>query len=145
MNGLNADDALRRISQVSGDVRRSSRWVGRWMLVAGLLSTVYWVAMLLGPGPVQTAAILGWGSFVAGSFLYIFRKGVYSRLAMRLQWPVAAAYLGTVTLATLFSMFVLPGDPGGGWAALAAAVAIMASAPLLWGAWRLLRAADVTG
>jgi hypothetical protein len=141
---MDPSDALRHIDQTDDKVRRSGRWAGRWFLIAGIFSVCYWGAMLLGPDLARTFAGLAVAVFTVGSFVYVFRQRVYTPLTWRLQWPVTMAFVGTTLLATVYG-FVLPDEPGAGWVALTVLVAIVSGAPLIWGAWRLLRAKGAQG
>ncbi|MDF5755621.1 hypothetical protein [Spongiactinospora sp. TRM90649] len=140
---LSADDALRRIDEVGGTVRRSGKWAGRWVLTMGLAAIPYWLVMLLGDDTVKDIAGWAWIVFVALSFGYVFRQRVYSRSAWRLQWPIAFGFVGTCTVAVLFSIFLMPDDPDALWTALAVLVSLVAGAPPIYGGWRLLREEDV--
>lgn len=136
---MTADDALREIGRVSDTVQRSSRWGGKWFLVMGIASAVYWTAMLFGPDSIRHVAVWGWIAFTVASCVYVFRQGVYNRLLCRLQYPIAGMYLLTMTGAMLFGMLLLPeSDLGPGWIAAGLGVALLSGAPLLYGAWRLL-------
>jgi len=131
--------ALDEIERVRANVRRSSRWAGRLLLVMGVGSIAYWAAMLLGPGAVQTVAGWGWGLFVVSAIIFAFRQGVYDPVTHRLQWPVTGLYALTTIGAVLFGLYVLPEDDRGpGWVAAAVAVSVIAGLPLIIGGWRVL-------
>ncbi|GAA5086466.1 hypothetical protein HNP84_003524 [Thermocatellispora tengchongensis] len=138
---ITPDAALREIDRVSGSVRRSTRWAGRWLLVLGLGTIVYWLVMLLGPGSLAVVAAWAWIAFTIAGCVYVFRKNVYDRLTWRLQWPVTGAYVLAVVLTVLFANVMPEREPlPAGWVLAAVLAAVLCGTPPLYGAWRLLRA-----
>ncbi|MGW0806965.1 hypothetical protein [Nonomuraea sp. NPDC002799] len=140
---LSAEAALREVDRAQGPVRKSSRWGGYFFLGMGLGSTGIWLAMLLGPAAVTRYANLALGVLVVAGFLYISRQRVYSRVLSRLSYPVTYAFVGTTVIGALYNMFLHPQEPAGPWWVVAdVLVALIASAPLLYGAVRMLRSAE---
>ncbi|GAA0925538.1 hypothetical protein GCM10009560_27060 [Nonomuraea longicatena] len=124
-------------------MRKSSRrgarfYLGMWLGVAG-----YWLVTLLGPATVENYATLAIGALVVAGFLYISRQRVYDRRHYRLTFSVTAAFVGTSVIGALYNMFLHPQEPAGpGWVVAGVLVALIASAPLLYGAVRIFRTTD---
>jgi hypothetical protein len=85
---LTAEEALWEIGQVSRSMQRAGRWVVRWLLVLGVSSTIYWLAMFFGSGLVQILAAVAWVLLTIGSCVYVFSQRVHTRRMQRLQWPI---------------------------------------------------------
>ncbi|WP_344479911.1 hypothetical protein [Nonomuraea monospora] len=60
----------------------------------------------------------------------------------RIIFPVAGAFVGTSVLASLYNMFLHPLEPGPEWVVPDVLVALVAAAPLLYGAVRVFRDED---
>ncbi|WP_343950170.1 hypothetical protein [Nonomuraea longicatena] len=131
------------MDRAQGAVRKSSRrgarfYLGMWLGVAG-----YWLVTLLGPATVENYATLAIGALVVAGFLYISRQRVYDRRHYRLTFSVTAAFVGTSVIGALYNMFLHPQEPAGpGWVVAGVLVALIASAPLLYGAVRIFRTTD---
>ncbi|MBG0813005.1 hypothetical protein [Planomonospora sp. ID82291] len=137
------EEALQQIGAVDRRVRRSVETAGLVYLLAGTVTTVYWTTILLGPRWLQiSAAILA--SVLVGTFARYHEKlGVRDRAIVRASRTGGAVHLayGAMTVATLIAAFFLrPGDPGGGWTALAVTLAVATGLPLLYAGGRILRA-----
>ncbi|WP_336211835.1 hypothetical protein [Nonomuraea sp. LPB2021202275-12-8] len=99
----------------------------------------YWLVALLGPATVKNYAGLALGAVVVAGGVYVFRQRVYDRLLSRLAFPVTLAFTGTTVIAALYNMLLHPKEPGPLWAVAGVLVALIASAPLLYGALRMFR------
>ncbi|MEU8246836.1 hypothetical protein [Nonomuraea sp. NPDC048916] len=136
---LSADAALREVDRAQESVRKSSRRGARFFLAMWLGSTGYWLATLLGPETVKNYAGLAIGALVVAGGVYIVRQRVYDRLLYRLAFSVTWAFMGTTVVAAVYNMFLHPRDPGPLWGVAGVLVALIASAPLLYGAVRMFR------
>jgi hypothetical protein len=138
---LSAEAALREVDRAQSAVRRSGRRGAIFLLSLWLISTAYWLAALLGAEAVQDYSGLGL-FLVVGVVLgarLVFRERVYSRLMSRVIYPVTGAFVGTSVLASLYNMFLHPMEPGPEWVVPDVVVTLIAGAPLLYGAVRVLR------
>ncbi|MEV2270989.1 hypothetical protein [Nonomuraea africana] len=138
-DNLSADAALREVDRAQGAVRKSSRRGARFFLGMWLGSTGYWLATLLGPETVKNYASLALGALIVAGGVYMVRQRVYDRLLYRLAFPITWASMGTTVVAAVYNMFLHPQDPGPLWAVAGVLVALIASAPLLYGAVRMFR------
>ncbi len=136
---LSADAALREVDRAQDVVRKSSRRGARFFLGMWLGSIGYWLVALLGPATVKNYAGLALGAVVVAGGVYVFRQRVYDRLLSRLAFPVTLAFTGTTVIAALYNMLLHPKEPGPLWAVAGVLVALIASAPLLYGALRMFR------
>ncbi|MFC4057451.1 hypothetical protein ACFOWE_04055 [Planomonospora corallina] len=137
------EEALRRIGAVDRRVRRSVGTAGLVYLLSGGATIVYWTAILLGPRWLQLSAAILWGALVGMFARYHGRLGVRDRAiawATRAGGVVHLAYLGMTTATLLVAVFLRPGESGGGWTALAVALAVVTGLPLLYAGGRILRA-----
>ncbi|GAA3687130.1 hypothetical protein GCM10022224_060220 [Nonomuraea antimicrobica] len=138
---FSAEAALHEVERARSTVRRSGRRGAIFFLTLWLISTVYWLAALLGPEAVREYNGL-WGLLIVGLVLgarLAFRARVHSRLMSRIIYPVTGAYVGTTVLASLYNMFLRPLEPGPEWVVPDVLVALVAAAPLLYGAVRVHR------
>lgn len=138
---LSAEAALREVDRAQATVRRAGRRGVIFLLSLWLISTAYWLAALLGTGAVQDYSGLGL-LFVVGVALgarLVFRERVYSRMMARIIYPVTGAFVGTSVLASLYTMFLHPKEPGPQWLVPDVVVTLIAGAPLLYGAARVVR------
>ncbi|MEO3801286.1 hypothetical protein [Nonomuraea sp. B1E8] len=141
---LSAEAALREVNRAQGAVRRTGRRGAIFFLSVWLITTAYWLAELFGPEAVQDYSGLGL-LLVVGVVLgarLVFRERVYSRLMSRIVYPVTWAFVGTVVLASLYNMFLHPMEPGPEWVVPDVVVALIAGAPLLYGAVRVFRSGE---
>ncbi|MGC5015837.1 hypothetical protein ACLQ2R_34175 [Streptosporangium sp. DT93] len=141
-NGLSAEAALREVDRAQGTVRKSDRrgayfFLGMWLAVTG-----YWLIRLLGPATVMTYATVALGVTVVTGLLHASRQRVYGRLHSRLSYTVTCAFMGTTVAGTLYVMFLHPQEPGAPRTVAGVLVALIASAPLLYGAVRMLRSPE---
>ncbi|MFC5823675.1 hypothetical protein, partial [Nonomuraea insulae] len=74
--------------------------------------------------------------------VYIARQRAYNRLQFRLSSPITATFVGATVLGALYNVFLRPQEPGPLWLAADVLVALVASAPLLYGALRIRAAGD---
>jgi hypothetical protein len=139
---MSADAALREVDRAQGAVRKASRRGAYFFLGMWLGSTGCWLAMLLGPETVNNYVNLALGALTVAGFIYISRQRVYDRLLSRLAFPVTYAFVGTTVVAALYNMFLHPQEPGPLRAVAGVLVALIASAPLLYGAVRVFRSAE---
>ncbi|TMR94906.1 hypothetical protein [Nonomuraea basaltis] len=139
---LSAEAALREVDRAQGAVRKSSRRVARFYLGMWLGVTGYWLVTLLGPATVKNYATLAIGALTVAGFIHISRQRVYDRRHYRLSFSVTAAFVGTTVIGALYNMFLHPQEPGPLWAVAGVLIALIASAPLLYGAVRMFRSTD---
>ncbi|MFI9550177.1 hypothetical protein [Nonomuraea endophytica] len=132
---LSPDAALREVDRAQSAVRKGSRRGARLFLGMWLAVTAYWLLTLFGPEAVSDYAVLVPLVVVVAGFLYIARQRVYDRLLARLAYSVTWAFLGTTVLASAYNMFLRPS-----WPVADVLAALLAGAPLLYGALRVLRA-----
>ncbi|MFD9940424.1 hypothetical protein ACFWYW_42125 [Nonomuraea sp. NPDC059023] len=131
---LSADSALREVDRARSAVRKASRRGARFFLGMWLAVTAYWLLTFFGPEAVQSYAVAVPLVVVVAGFWYISRQRVYDRLLSRLAYTVTWAFLGTTVLASAYNMFLSPS-----WAVADVLVALVAGAPLLYGALRVFR------
>ncbi|GAA3164011.1 hypothetical protein [Nonomuraea roseoviolacea] len=138
---FSAEAALREVERAQGAVRRAGRRAAMFFLTLWLISTAYWLAALLGPEAVRDYS--GLGLFLAVGVVLVarlvFRERVYSRMTARIVYPVTGAFVGTSVLASLYTTFLHPLEPGPQWVVPDVVVTLVAGAPLLYGAVRVLR------
>ncbi|MFI6801099.1 hypothetical protein [Streptosporangium canum] len=140
---MSADAALREVDRAQGAVRKFSRRGAYFFLAMWLGATGYWLATLFGPATVKNYTILAIGALIVAGFVHASRQRVYGRLLSRLSPPVTYAFVGTTVVGAVYNMFLHPQEPVGPWWAVAdVLVALIASAPLLYGAARMFRSAD---
>ncbi|WP_433258634.1 hypothetical protein ACQPYK_24200 [Streptosporangium sp. CA-135522] len=139
---LSAEAALREVDRAQGTVRKSHRRGAYFFVAMWLGATGYWLATLLGPVTVTNYATLTLGVLTVAGFIYISRQRVYGRLQSRLSFPVAYAFVGTTVIGAVYNMFLHPQESGPLWAVADVLVALIASAPLLYGAVRMFRSAE---
>lgn len=138
---LSAEAALREVDRAQGAVRKSGRRGAYFFLGMWLGATGYWLATLLGPATVTNYANLALGVIIVAGFIYISRQRVYGRSQSRLSYPVTYAFVGTTVIGAVYNMFLHPHEPGPLWVVADVLVALIASAPLLYGAVRVFRSA----
>ncbi|MEU4835533.1 hypothetical protein [Streptosporangium sp. NPDC023615] len=139
---LSAEAALREVDRARDAARRSSRRGAYFFLGMWLATTGYWLATLLGPATVTPYTGLLLGVVVVAGLLHGSRQRVYGRSHFRLSLPVAYAFVGTTVIGALYNMFLHPQEPGPPRTAAGVLVALIASAPLLYGAVRVFRSAE---
>ncbi|GAA1004391.1 hypothetical protein Aple_072150 [Acrocarpospora pleiomorpha] len=139
---LSAEAARREVDRAQGAVRKSGRRGAWFFLGMWLGSTAYWLATLLGSEAVKDYAIWVPGALVVAGALYLARQQVYGRLQSRLSFSVTYAFVGTTVIGAVYNMFLHPQDPGPLWAVADVLVALIAGAPLLYGAVRIFRSAE---
>ncbi|MER5325282.1 hypothetical protein [Streptosporangium roseum] len=139
---LSAEAALREVDRAQNAVRKFGRRGAYFFLAMWLGATGYWLATLFGPATVRNYAIPAIGALTVAGFVYASRQQVYGRLLARLSPPVTWAFVGTTVIGAVYNMFLHPQEPGPLWAVAGVLVALIASAPLLYGAVRIFRSAD---
>ncbi|MER6945998.1 hypothetical protein ABT294_18395 [Nonomuraea sp. NPDC000554] len=127
------------MDRAQGTVRKSSRRGAYFFLGMWLGATGYWLATLLGPATVQDYAPLALGVLTVVGGVYIFRQRVYDRLHSRLSFPLTWVFVGTTAIGAVYNMFLHPHEPGPLWTVADVLVALIATAPLLYGAVRVFR------
>ncbi|MGC5012723.1 hypothetical protein ACLQ2R_18325 [Streptosporangium sp. DT93] len=141
---LTPREALRRIGEIDRRARRPARVAGLIYLVVGLATIVYWPVMNFGPAWSRPAAGLMWLVLTVASTWYLGTMGVEDRevtWAGRGTGPITLTYVGAVAVVFLVGLFLVPDDPGNGWKAALVVLAVCASLPPFYAAWRVLRAA----
>ncbi|MEU4829156.1 hypothetical protein [Streptosporangium sp. NPDC023615] len=141
---LTPQEALRRIGEIDRRARRPARVAGLMYVVIGLATIVYWPVMNFGPSWSQLTVGLTWLALTVVATWYLGNMSVEDRevtWANRSTGPITVTYLGAVTVVFLVGLFLVPDDPGNGWKATLIVLAIGASLPPFYAAWRVLRAA----
>ncbi|GAA2869669.1 hypothetical protein [Nonomuraea rubra] len=139
---LSAEAALREVGRARDTVRKSSRQGAWFFLGMWLGNTAYWLITLLGPEAVRDYAIWVPIALVVAGALYLARQRVYGRLQSRLSRSVTYAFVGTTVIGAVYNMFLHPRDPSPLWVMADVLVALIAGAPLLYGAVRIFRSAE---
>ncbi|WP_329425528.1 hypothetical protein OG339_35070 [Streptosporangium sp. NBC_01495] len=140
---LTPEEALRRIGEVGRRTRRPARVVGLLYAVVGLSTVVYWPVMFLGPAWSRLVAGVAW---VVLTVLFVGYLGGMRVQDPEVTWanktkgPVTISYVVLVLVVFVFGTFLLPGEPSTGWSAALIALAVCASVPPFYAAWRVLRA-----
>jgi hypothetical protein len=140
---LTPREALSEIGRVGGRVRGEGRWASRLFLVFGVGTLVYWPVMHLVegdlvPSAAGTAAGAAWFVLTAWGLWYTFKQPVYGRAVRRQEVPVTIAYLAGV-VGNLVLWDVLAPERGAAAVLVALGLALAASAPCFYGAWRFSR------
>ncbi|TQS29945.1 cytochrome d ubiquinol oxidase subunit II [Microbispora sp. KK1-11] len=133
------DEALQEIGRVGRRVRSSSRGPGRAYLFVGLATMVYWPVIFLGGHPLPLLAGLGWIVLTVALCVYWARLRVHDRLMKRINGPVSAAYVVTMTLTFVVGVWLRPDRPTAGWTAALVALSVLAGLPLVFGGLRVVR------
>ncbi|MGP3957041.1 hypothetical protein ACTWPT_13650 [Nonomuraea sp. 3N208] len=139
---LSAEAALREVDRAQGAVRKSSLRGARFFLGMWLGNTAYWLTTLLGPEAIKDYAIWIPTALVVAGALYMARQRAYGRLLSRLSRSVTYAFVGTTVIGAIYNMFLHPQDPGPLWVVADVLVALIAGAPLLYGAVRIFRSTE---
>ncbi|MEV0617427.1 hypothetical protein AB0I81_29185 [Nonomuraea sp. NPDC050404] len=138
---MSAEAALREMDRAQDAVRQSSKWGARFYVGMWLGVTVFWLITFLGTDTARNYAMLGLLALSVAGMVYISRQRAYNRLQFRLSSPIAATFVGATVLGALYNGLLRPQQPGPLWLVADVLVALAASAPLLYGALRIHRAA----
>lgn len=133
---LSSRAALAELDRVGQVVRDRSRWYGRFLLVLGTGTFVYYVAVnAAAPATPATLALLslGWTGFVLLLAGWARRQPVMWRGIRRLRMMLMLLYFALVA-ATVFLNATVWQDLPGRWA-----LGIVPAVPCLIGAWVVLR------
>jgi hypothetical protein len=138
---MSAEAALGEVSRAQEAVRRSSKQGSRFYLGFWLAATVFWLVMFNGTDTVRNYATVALVVLAVAGMFYASRQRAYNRVQFRLSSANTAAFVGTAVLGALYNMFLRPQEPGPLWLVADVLVALIATAPLLYGALRIHRAA----
>lgn len=139
---MTPEDALRRIDEVGRRTRRPARLAGLLYVIVGLGTIVYWPVMFLGPIWSRNLAAAAW---LVLTVLFVGYLGGMRIQDPEVTWankatgPVTISYCALSVSVFVFGAFLRPDDPGGVWRAALIALAVCASVPPLYAAWRVLR------
>lgn len=139
---MSAEAALREVDRAQGAVHRSSTWGSRFYLGMWLGVTVFWLVTFFGTDTARNYAMLALLALGLVGTVYIARQRAYNRLQFRLSSPITATFVGATVLGALYNVFLRPQELGPLWLAADVLVALVASAPLLYGALRIRAAGD---